>query len=320
MKRALASGVLALALLPSAAFAQGEPQPAPAPAPSPATITLSVKGLDHGAVLAGTRYTVEGVVRPYVPGQSVDVVISRHGRKVSSTTVQVKEDGSVGRFSLQRTATGHGTTSAQATHAASSEMAEARSNARRFRVVAAQAKMGSRGLAVRVLQRGLARKGYMVGKRGLYDARTARAVLAFRKVTGMQRTYVASPTVYRKLARGGGTFRVRFPSHGRHIEASLSKQVMALISRGKAVRIYPISSGAPATPTIRGSFRVYRKDPGTNAKGMIFSSYFIRGYAIHGYVSVPVYPASHGCLRVPPAEAVSIYNWINYGTPVDVYY
>ena len=80
------------------------------------------------------------------------------------------------------------------------------------------------------------------------------------------------------------------------------------------------SSGAPATPTIRGSFRVYRKDPGTNAKGMIHSSYFIRGYAIHGFVSVPVYPASHGCLRVPPAEALSIYNWVRIGTPVDVYY
>lgn len=309
-------------MAPSTALAQGEvpPSPQPAPAPTPATITLSVKGLDRGAVLAGTKYTVEGVVRPYVAGQKVNVVITRHGRKVSSTEVSVKEDGSVGRFSLQRTATGHGTTVAQAIHPATSGMAAADSNRSRFRVVAAQAKMGSRGLAVRVLQRQLSRKGYVVGRRGLYDARTARGVLAFRKVTGMKRTYDATPAVFRKLARGAGTFKVKYPSHGRHVEGDLTHQVIALISGGKAVRIYPMSSGKPSTPTIVGNFRVYMKTPGTNSHGMIFSSYFIRGYAVHGYVDVPVYPASHGCLRVPPADAVSIYNWIRVGTPVDTYH
>ena len=319
VKRALPVALLALVGAPSSALAQGEPAPTPS-TPVPAELSVSVKGLNKGQVLAGTKYTVEGTVRPFVAGQKVTVRVSRHGRRVASEAVSVKEDGSVGRFSLQLKATGHGTTAVQATHDQTAEMAEGQSATKKFRVVAARAKMGSRGLAVRVLQHRLAEKGYVVGRRGLYDARTARAVLAFRKVTGMQRTYEASNTVFKKLARGAGTFRVRFPSHGRHIEASLSKQVMALISRGKAVRIYPISSGAPATPTIRGSFRVYRKDPGTNAKGMIHSSYFIRGYAIHGFVSVPIYPASHGCLRVPPPEALSIYNWVRIGTPVDVYY
>ena len=318
VKRLFAATLLVLAAAPSAAIAQGEV--APTPAPSPATIRLSVKGLDHDSVLAGTKYTVEGVVRPYVAGQEVTVVITRHGRKVSSTEVPVKEDGTVGRFSLQRTATGHGTTSAQATHAATGEMAAAESNSRRFRVVAAKAKMGARGLAVRVLQRGLAKKGYVVGRRGIYDARTARAVLAFRKLTGMKRTYEASTTVFRKLARGAGTFKVRYPAHGRHVEGDLTHQVIALISKGKAVRIYPMSSGKPSTPTITGNFRVYMKEPGTNSHGMIYSSYFIRGYAIHGYVEVPIYPASHGCLRIPPPDAISVYNWINVGTPVDVYY
>jgi peptidoglycan hydrolase-like protein with peptidoglycan-binding domain len=308
-----------LLALPSAALAQGEPTPAPTP-PVSADITVSVKGLNRGQVLAGTKYTVQGVVRPYVAGQKVTLRVSRHGRRLASRELSVKEDGSVGRFSLQLKAAGHGTTSVQAIHDPTPGMAAGKSATRKFRVVAPLAKMGSRGLAVRILQHRLAEKGYVVGRRGVYDARTARAVLAFRKVTGMPRTYEASSTVFSKLARGGGTFRVRFPSHGRHIEASLSKQVMALISGGKAIRIYPTSTGAPATPTIRGSFRVYRKDPGTNAKGMIHSSYFIRGYAIHGFVSVPVYPASHGCLRVPPAEALSIYNWVRIGTPVDVYW
>ena len=149
--------------------------------------------------------------------------------------------------------------------------------------------------------------------------RRARAVLAFRKVSGLARTPFASRDVFRRLARGGGRFKVRYPSHGRHVEASISKQVIALISDAKVVRIYPISSGAAATPTVRGKFKVYRKDYGTNSHGMVHSSYFIGGYAIHGYASVPAYNASHGCLRVPIPDALAIFNWVNYGTRVDVY-
>ena len=52
---------------------------------------------------------------------------------------------------------------------------------------------------------------------------------------------------------------------------------------------------------------------------MVDSNYFIRGYAIHGYAEVPTYAASHGCLRVPIPNAASIYGWVQYGTPVDVY-
>jgi lipoprotein-anchoring transpeptidase ErfK/SrfK len=52
---------------------------------------------------------------------------------------------------------------------------------------------------------------------------------------------------------------------------------------------------------------------------MVHSSYFIGGYAIHGYVSVPAYAASHGCLRVPIPSAWSIYTWVRMGDIVDVY-
>ena len=46
-----------------------------------------------------------------------------------------------------------------------------------------------------------------------------------------------------------------------------------------------------------------RKSPGFNAKGMYYSNYFIRGFAIHGYAEVPVFAASHGCLRIPIPDA-----------------
>ena len=48
-----------------------------------------------------------------------------------------------------------------------------------------------------------------------------------------------------------------------------------------------------------------------NAKGMVDSAYFIRGYATHGYPSVPIYPASHGCFRLPIPDARSVFNWID---------
>jgi lipoprotein-anchoring transpeptidase ErfK/SrfK len=179
---------------------------------------------------------------------------------------------------------------------------------------------GSNPTVIRLLQRKLDRLGYVVGARGTFDARTARAVVAFRKVTGMARTTEANEAVFDKLARGGGRFRVRFPNHGRHVEADISRQVLALIGAGgKVERIYPTSTGAPATPTILGSYRVYRKDYGTNGVGMVHSSYFIRGYAIHGYKSVPTYNASHGCLRVPIPDALSIFNWVRMGTRIDTY-
>jgi lipoprotein-anchoring transpeptidase ErfK/SrfK len=97
--------------------------------------------------------------------------------------------------------------------------------------------------------------------------------------------------------------------------------VLALIDAGGVVaRLYPVSSGKPSTPTALGSFSVYRKDFGTNAVGMVDSNYFNGGDAIHGYAEVPTYAASHGCLRVPIPDAPDIYSWVQFGTPVDVYY
>jgi lipoprotein-anchoring transpeptidase ErfK/SrfK len=52
---------------------------------------------------------------------------------------------------------------------------------------------------------------------------------------------------------------------------------------------------------------------------MYYSSYFIRGYAIHGYHSVPTYNASHGCLRVYESQAIAIYKWIDIGDRIFVY-
>lgn len=314
--------LLAVALLafPAAALAQDPvPEPTPAP-PTKATIKLGFAGLTNRQVLGGDAWTVKGTVSHFVAGQNVTLTIVRRGRKILTRTLAIKQDGSVGRFALKVKMNHGGLLTVRAAHAATAEMDAAQSRALRVRVVSRSARSGDRGLAVKYLQSHLSKLGYVVGKRGYYDARTARAVLAFRKVTRMSRTYVATSQVFSRLARGWGRFKVRYKDQGRHVEGDMTHQVLALIDHGKAVRIYPMSSGKPSTPTILGKFTVYMKEPGTNSHGMIFSSYFIRGYAIHGYVDVPVYPASHGCLRIPPPDAISVYNWIHVGTPVDTYY
>ena len=141
-------------------------------------------------------------------------------------------------------------------------------------------------------------------------------MIAYRKVRGLPRVAFADRRVLRGLLAGRGRFRLRFPGHGHHVEADVSRQVLVLARGGHVDRVYPMSSGAPATPTILGSFRFYSKTLGVNAKGMVDSNYFHGGYAVHGYASVPVFNASHGCLRVPIPDAAAIYNWVRIGDVV----
>jgi hypothetical protein len=336
----LAAAVALIAAAPSAAQGQAPstpvpsgttppstttPPPAATPPPAPAagalTLTLEKVNGKSAAVLAGQRIRVRGNVTPYVAGQSVVVRFYSGEKKLASRKMLVKSNttGTRGVFVLGYKTGRVGHITVRGSHRATAEQATMVAKGRGVDVLPLRATPGSKGLAVRTLQRRLKSLGYVIGAPGVYDARTARAVLAFRKVSGMARTSAATEDVFRRLARGGGRFKVRYPTHGKHVEADLSLQVLALIRGSKVERIYPISSGKPSTPTILGTFKVYSKTPGTNAKGMVFSSYFRGGYAIHGYAEVPVFAASHGCLRAPVPDAVSIYNWIAFGDTVDVY-
>src|SRR3954447_2032810 len=322
MRRSTISTLLAAAVLaavPAAAAAQSTPAPA-APKLSITTEQGTVAG-GRAPALVGQQWRVRVVLSPLVAAQTAVVRFSRDGRRVAAAQLPLAPSATgqsaFATFNYKSAKSGH--IVVKATHFATPLLGTLKAKAVGVSVVTPSARPGSRGPVVRTLQAQLARLGYVVGQPGLYDARTARAVLAFRKVTGMRRTEIASSDVFRKLAAGRGAFHIHFPSHGKHVEADLSLQVIALIRNGKVERIYPVSSGKPSTPTIKGHFRVYQKSPGTNAKGMYMSSYFIRGYAIHGYPSVPVFPASHGCLRVPMQEAVSIFNRLTRGDIVDVY-
>ena len=179
---------------------------------------------------------------------------------------------------------------------------------------------GATGAVVDLAQRRLRALHYRAYRTGRFDGATGRALLAFRKVNGMPRYEALGRAVLGRLIRGKGAFHVRYPKHGKHVEADLSRQVIALINKGGHVyKTFAVSSGKPSTPTILGHYRFYLKTFGTNSEGMVDANYFIRGYAIHGYASVPTYAASHGCLRTFIADAGFIYGWVNLGDGIDVY-
>ncbi len=309
---------------PAVADAQAPVAPVPPPAPvqtqTQMTLTVQRVGGKRATALTGAHLRVRGATGAFVPGEVVTVRFFIAGRKRAARRVALQPgaDGG-GALAVAYTPRRTGTLVVSATHEATPALGAFVAKARAVDVIPRRVRPGSGAAAIRALQRRLRRLGYVTGASGSYDARTARAVLAFRKVAGMARTTSASHGVMRAIARGAGHFAIRFRTHGRHIEADLSRQVIALIQGGRVWRIYPVSSGKPSTPTVRGSFRVYSKSPGTNAKGMVDAAYFHGGYATHGYYQVPPFAASHGCLRVPIADARNLFNWIVIGTPVDVY-
>ncbi len=187
------------------------------------------------------------------------------------------------------------------------------------RALRARTGRGGRRAKVRLLQQGLRALGFAVGLSGRFDGATARAVLAYRKTNGLGRKRSASRTVYKMVLQGRGAFRLRYPQAGRHLEFDWSRQVLVLARAGRAERVYHASSGKSSTPTPFGTFRFYRRQRGRNSNGMVHSNYFFRGYAVHGYRSVPARPASHGCIRVPVGNASSIDRWIRRGDRIYIY-
>ena len=271
---------------------------------------------DDAIVLQRRSFRLRGAMTPAVAGQRVELRVYRNGKRIRRLRVATRADGT---FTHRMPTRRLGRISVRAMHAASPELAAARGQKVSLSVVAPRASAGMSGPLVRLLQRGLARLHYAVPRNGSFDAATGRAVMAFRKVNFMSRRYDADRRVVAKVLAGKGAFKPRHPNAGHHVEADISRQVLALIDGGKVVATYHTSTGAPSTPTIIGSFRVYLKTPGTNAKGMVHSSYFIRGYAIHGYFDVPAFNASHGCLRIPIPDAWRVFSWIRPGDRVITY-
>jgi hypothetical protein len=177
--------------------------------------------------------------------------------------------------------------------------------------------------SVRELQRLLADLGFMAQGHatGVEDERTGVAVLAFQKWVRLPRDGRLGPATISALQRAARPQPAQRVGRGSRIEVLLDRQLALLVEDDRVRRAVHISTGAYGrTPT--GSFRVFRKE--TMSWSVPFSvwmpwaSYFVGGIAFHEYPSVPVYPASHGCIRVNRFDAPRLFAFAGYGTPVRV--
>lgn len=184
-------------------------------------------------------------------------------------------------------------------------------------------KLGTRGGDVRKLRRDLVRLGYLPPRAfgPNYDDRVVLAVTALQKWANLPRdgtlrrnTRIAIRS--RRVPRPELRLRRRVRA-----EVLLDRQLLLIIHGDRVIRVVPISTGAGgATPA--GTYRVYSKSPNSWSKKykvwLPWASYFNEGIAFHGYPDVPVYAASHGCVRVPVKFAREVYRLLPQGTRVDV--
>ena len=175
--------------------------------------------------------------------------------------------------------------------------------------------LGARGPSVLALERRLAELHYALrGVDSVYGYDTFEAVLAFQKVNGLPRTGRVEPWLWRRLSQAGIPHA---QSGGDYIEVDKTRQVLFVVRGGQVARVVHVSTGATGNTPV-GSWTVYRKVGGWDWV-LWYPLYFKGGFAIHGYPSVPAYPASHGCVRIPMWIAPSLYGTNDYGTTVVVH-
>ena len=177
----------------------------------------------------------------------------------------------------------------------------------------------------------LASLGYWTGPvDGVLDAGSRQALIAFQKWEGRPVNGRLSVDELEAL-RNSEAPKPRDPGY-EHVEVDIDRQVLLLVREDGSVRVLPISTGndekfmsdglESVAYTPRGRFVVYDKTFGweNGTLGSVyFANYISGGVAIHGYETVPVKPASHGCIRIPMFAARAVSKLLPLGTIVLVY-
>lgn len=170
----------------------------------------------------------------------------------------------------------------------------------------------------RLIKRSYLPEGYVTG---CYNYRTEQAVMAFEGWVKYPRDGILTRKDAARLKISKTPRPITRDRKFRHIEIDQSRQVLIMVTKqGEVKRTVHVSTGAPGTSTPNGKFRIYSKS--TMSWSTIFhvwlpyASYVVGGIAIHGYSSVPPYPASHGCIRVPTTDMKGVYKFAKLDTPV----
>jgi PKD repeat protein len=266
-----------------------------------------------GSGARGARLVFAASVRPKDAGD-LDVTIKRNGRVIADNTfrspVRIKLD-------TRRLATYRIRVSVQPNDGFTNAVHVLRAS-----VVLPRLAYGVRGVAVAQLAGNLHDLHYATPFTTMFDSRLLDAVYAFQKVQGLERTGVVDAAFWRRLAAPRRPIP-RYLQPTSHIEIDKTHQVLYVVRERRVALIVPVSTAGLAgrfTPV--GRFSIYRKVTGFDPSplGTLYDPmYFTGGYAIHGNPSVPPYPASHGCVRVPMWIAPHLYETNPYGETVYVY-
>lgn len=163
------------------------------------------------------------------------------------------------------------------------------------------------------------------------DVSFRHALIAFQKVEGRPRT--GKLTTAELTALRGAKSPTPREGATPHIEVDLQRQILLMVNCGDVpLRILPVSTGSgeffteggrtrqAITPTGKFKIQWKIKDWRKSALGLLYyPNYFYDGAAIHGNPAVPVYPASHGCVRIPMFAAVQFSELATVGLPLLIY-
>ena len=183
-------------------------------------------------------------------------------------------------------------------------------------------RVGSVGPGVRSLEQRLADlRVWLPTIDDVYDDDTAHAVVVLQKLAGVTPDGVVGPETLAAIADA------RVPAarsaSGHVVEVDLTRQVMLVVDGGAVSAVLDVSTGANGR-TPEGQYAIYREIDGYHrgSLGVLYRPKYVHGgIAIHGYPSVPPYPASHGCVRVTNAEMDWLWasGAVPVGTPVWIY-
>lgn len=175
--------------------------------------------------------------------------------------------------------------------------------------------LGDRNAVVKPLLRRLdALRFHIPGLTNRYSKRVSDVVLAFQKAQGLARTATMGKKTWQAL-EGAKPMRPRADRKGTYIEVDKTRQILMLVRKRRVLGTLHVSTGKTGN-TPEGWFRIYSKAPNALYRFMPF----LRGFGIHGYIPVPPYPASHGCVREPMWAADWTYDHSRVGTRVFIYH
>jgi peptidoglycan hydrolase-like protein with peptidoglycan-binding domain len=178
--------------------------------------------------------------------------------------------------------------------------------------------------SARAVQERLVQLGYLLPGEvdGQLGPATQNAVIAFQKWQGLERDGQVGPRTRAALARATRPTPVTRGGSGRRMEVLLDRQLALAIEDNRVVRAIHVSTGKPSTPTPAGDYRVYARIARWWSvpfqEWLLWAAPFDGGIAFHQFPEVPVYAASHGCVRNTVYTARWLYEFVSVGSPVKV--